>query len=262
MRLLAPIFAAMLLCSASFVHAESRSPKAGDVPAGFEQYLVYMATGTVPFAPHPDPEITGCGTSLFCDGDYFHHTIMGRDADEVEAEAARAKAYFVDRFGIDVDAMVAAGRMRFFSFFLDPRGEYRAYTVAGRRAPAEGWVVRDGGFIAEVVDPAGIELGGDFANSGLPPLPFGGLMLFGNYNILATGKNGKRQREMVISYRSGMPMIANGWGEFVINCELSLNDFASGVHGGKAQGMGLVLPGPGGLTLSWRNVLTMGSAKL
>jgi hypothetical protein len=252
------IFAAMLLCLSLNTRAEQRADSLGKVPAGFDQYLVYMATGTVPFAPHPNPDITGCGTSLFCDGDYFHEVIMGRDAAEVEAEAERAKTYFAGRFGLDVDALEAAGRMRFFSFFLDPRGEYRAYTIAGRRPPVEGWVIRDGGFVAEVLDPAGVELGGDFANSGLPPVPMGGLLVYGNYNILATNKSGKRKREIVIGYRSDMPMVANSWGELVINCQLSLDDFAYGIHGGKAQGMGLVNPTPNGLALSWRNVLTIG----
>ena len=255
-QLLLVLLTAALCAAATTTTATER--QSGPVPAGFDHYLVFMATGTVPFAPHPDPEITGCGTSLFCDGDYFHRTIMGRSTQEIDAEAARAKSYFKARFGVDVDALVASGRVRFFSFFLDPRGEYRAYTIAGVRIPADGWVVRDGGFAVEVLDPLGIELGGEFVGSGLPPVPPGGLLVFGNYNILAT--NGNRSREVTISYRAEMPMIANSWGELVVNCQLSSDDFADGTNDGKAQGMGLVSAGPAGLTLSWRNVLTIGTA--
>ena len=252
------LFTAALCAVATLMPASARD--SGPVPAGFDQYLVYMATDTVPFAPHPDPEITGCGTSLFCDGDYFHRTIMGRSTDQIQLEEARAKSYFNARFGMDVDALVAAGRARFFSFFLDPRGEYRAYTMAGQRVPAEGWVVRDGGFAFEVLDPLGVELGGEFVGAGLPPIPPGGLLVFGHYNILATNPAGNRERTVVISYRSDMPMVPNSWGEFVINCQLSTNDFASGTNDGKAQGVGLVIPGATGLSLSWRNVLTIGTA--
>ncbi|MDJ0941582.1 MAG: hypothetical protein QNJ00_17595 [Woeseiaceae bacterium] len=259
MRPLSIILVSAVLLSLT---ADAQADRRG-VPAGFDQYLVYMATGTVPFASHPNPAITGCGMSLFCDGDYFHRNIMGRTTGEIEAEAARAKEYFSARFGVNVDDLVAAGRLRFFSFFLDPRGEYRAYTIAGKRVPASGWVVRDGGFAAEVVDPAGIELAGEFAGLGLPPIPMGGLLVFGDYNILATSPWGKRKRnrEIVISYRSDMPMIANNWGELVINCQLSTDDFEDGTNDGKAQGMGTVSPTPYGLTLNWRNVLTIGEPR-
>lgn len=253
-RLLACIvLMASLLFTAHSAHARGQA-----LPDGFENYLVYMATGTIPFAPHPNPGITGCGGGLFCDGDYFHKTIMGRTDAQIDLEGQRAKDYFYARFGLNVDALVADGRLAFDSFMIDPRGEYRAYTKSGAKAPSEGWVVRDGGFIATVLDPNGIELGGEFQGAGLPPISPGGLILFGNYNILETKPNGKHGQAFSISYRSDMPMITNDWGELIVNCQISLDEFASGSHSGKAQGMGLVFAGPGGLTLSWRNVLTIG----
>ena len=228
------------------------------LPDGFSDYLVYMATGTIPFTPHPNAQISGCGTSLFCDGDYFQTVIMGRSQAEVDVERQRAKDYFLTRFGVDVDTLEADQRIVFSSFFLDPRGEYRAYTAANEKAPSEGWVVRDGGFVLTVLDPNGIELGGEFEGLGLPPIPAGGLLLYGDYNILISKQGKKKSRTKVISYRSDMPMVANLWGELVVNCQISPDSFATNQHAGKAQGMGLVIPGATGLTLSWRNVLTLG----
>jgi hypothetical protein len=185
---------------------------------------------------------------------------MGRSQAEIDMEEQRAKEFMEDRFGLIVDDLVDAGRLAFQSFFLDPRGEYRAYSVADAKVRSEGWVVRDGGFLAIVEDPAGIELGGDFAGLDLPPIPLGGIVLTGNYNIQTTNPEGFPKGEIIVSYRSGMPMVANAWGEFVINCQISLDDFADGENSGKAQGMALVLPAPegAGLAMSWRNVLTIG----
>ncbi|MBT8079527.1 MAG: hypothetical protein KJO31_13190 [Gammaproteobacteria bacterium] len=233
------------------------------VPAGFDHYAVFMATGKIPFSSHPNPQITGCGLSIFCDGAYFHEVIMGRDAAEIAVEAQRAKDYFLSRFGVDVDALVAAGRMDFFSFYLDPRGDYRMYTLAGTRVPSRGWEVRDGGFAAMVTDPNGVELSGEFQGQGLV-MPPEGLLVWGSYNVLATNARKKPITEIVIDYRSEMPMIGNNWGELVVNCQLSLDAFQDGELSGKAQGMGTVIPTSdfSGLRLNWRNVLTLGGLDL
>jgi hypothetical protein len=235
----------------------AREQHAPPDPHGFNDYAVFMATGTVPFEPHPIPEISGCGGFIFCDGKYFHEVIMGRDATEIDQEAAKAKEYFLDRFGIDVDNPALAGRVDFSSFYLDPRANYRIYTMAGEKIPAHGWEIRDGGFVALVIDPEGVELGGEFTGSGLAIQP-GGMLVYGNYNIQKTNSHGKPKGEIVYSYRSDMPMIVNDWGELVVNCQISIDGFTDGEHDGKAQGMGLPLvPDAHGFTLSWRNVLTL-----
>ncbi|HSM54808.1 MAG TPA: hypothetical protein VK879_01535 [Candidatus Sulfomarinibacteraceae bacterium] len=46
------------------------------------------------------------------------------------------------------------------AFGQDPRTEYRAYKITGYRVPAEGWLVRDGGFIVNI--PAGTTLHGEY----------------------------------------------------------------------------------------------------
>ena len=233
------------------------------VPDGFDDYAVYMATGTIPFSPHPNPEITGCGASIFCDGNYFYDEIMGMDAAAIANEEQRAKDYFASRFGIDVGDLVASGRATFSSFFLDPRGEYRLYTKANRKVSSEGWVVRDGGFALTFLDPNGVPLGGEFDGLGLV-VPADSLLVWGSYNVQSTNPNGKNKEAIIYDYRSEMPMIANDWGELVVNCQLSITDFASNEKDGKAQGMGTVSLSSdfSGLVLNWRNVLTIGGLDL
>ena len=65
--------------------------------------------------------------------------------------------------------------------------------------------------------------------------------------------------EIIVDYRSAMPMIASDFGEFVINCRISTDAFDYGGRDGKARGMGLLLLNETvtEFTLSWRNVLTI-----
>lgn len=55
-------------------------------------------------------------------------------------------------------------------------------------------------------------------------------------------------------------MIANDFGEFVVNCQIPTDAFDDGARDGKAQGMEPVLVDETSLemTLSWLNVLTIG----
>lgn len=243
--------------------ANMKDLSAQATPKSLQDYAVFMANGTIPFEPHPNPAITGCGGFIFCDGDYFHRVIMGRDEYETEQESLKARSYFANRFGVDVDNPANVGKIQFFSFYLDPRGNYRVYSMAKEAVPPRGWEIRDGGFAAMVIDPDGFELGGDFAGSGLV-MPPEGMLVYGNYNILARPEKPRahrtirRNRQIIYSYRSDMPMITNDWGELVVNCQISVDGFLDGELDGKAQGMGLPLvPDQSGFTLSWRNVLTI-----
>lgn len=226
------------------------------VPATFTNYLVFMANGSVPIGA-PSPDVPGCGLTnfIFCDGQWYQENIMKRTQGEIDTEVARAKAYWLTRFGLDADAPANIGRLVFFSWSMDPRVNYRVYTIAGMKLPSEGWAVRDGGFALQVIDPNGIELGGDMTGQVAPP---GALLLYGNYNIQKTKADGTPDGEIVIAYRSDTPMITNNWNELTINCQLSTDGFADGTNSGKAQGMGLPLtPTPQGtFETNWRSVLT------
>ena len=65
--------------------------------------------------------------------------------------------------------------------------------------------------------------------------------------------------EIIVDYRSAMPMIASDFEEFVINCQISTDAFDCGGRDGKARGMGLVLLNVTftEMTVSWLNVMTI-----
>jgi hypothetical protein len=135
---------------------------------------------------------------------------------------------------------------------FDPRNEYRAYVVSDERVPSSGWVVRDGGWSAIVVEPDGFTLDGEFAGIHVPQ---GTAFAFGDYNILRTLPSGKAIEPILIHYESGGPIIPNAdkHGGFMFRCDLFSEEFGHGL----AQGIvaGVTLP-DGRFQQNVRNVLT------
>lgn len=132
----------------------------------------------------------------------------GRSDAEIEQDRANAIEFFQQRFGIDV---VDNENVMFTSFTFDPRNEYRAYVVAGRDVPPEGWVVRDGGWSVAVTNPDGLTLGGEYEGVQVPQ---GSMMVFGDYNIDVPGED-----PIIIHYQSGGPIIPTDQG-IQFHCEL------------------------------------------
>lgn len=196
-------------------------------PLGFDQSILYYGTGVMDFSKDsPRPGITGCRDGMFCTGLYFQKAIMRRSDAEIAALEQEAKQFFYNRFGIAVDDWVRAGLIRFRPWTLHPDFDYRAYMYRGKfephtDVPLQGWVVRDGGWIAEVIAPEGVTLDKEFKGLRLPK---GASVLRGNYNILATDAHGRPLREIVINYRSLLPIIPREDGSFLFRCELDADD--------------------------------------
>jgi hypothetical protein len=224
------LMSVLLLVSALFAGtALAQEPQ---VPSGFDQLLVYMAAGT--FDPN-DPDYQAP------DGDFWHREIMGRSDDEIAQNRTEAVEFFKTRFGIDPDN---DDSVMFQSFMVDPRNEYRAYVVADREVPAEGWVVRDGGWSLAVMNPEGLTLGGDFEGVSVPQ---GSMMVFGDYNI-DTGAE-----PIIIHYQSGEPIVPQAAGWIAFRCELISEEFGQGL----AQGISARVTLENGLVnANIRNVLT------
>lgn len=208
-------------------------------PAGYDKYLIYIADGVyAPSEPYPDSRITGCGPSPFCDGDYFHKEIMGRDDYEIQTLEAEAKEYFRVQFGVDVDDPANAGRLVFRSFMLDPRLNYHVISASGEQVPSEGWRVRDGGWATIFVDPDGFDLGGNSSGQHVPP---GTMVVFGDYNIQNVkrhkdeegGGNSKRG-PIVIRYRSIEPQLPT---DRSFQCEVLHDEYGSGLVRGRVEVM-------------------------
>jgi len=172
-------------------------------PVGFNQTLVFMATGAFdPANASPYPGLEGCdsGTEL-CDGHYFQSHIMGRNQQQIADRAQESKDYFLSRFGVDTDALLAEGRIEWVSFFINPDYEYRVHFATGLSPDKDGWIIRDGGFAILVVDPNGIELGGEFTGHRAELL---NVLMYGEYSILQTHPN-HPPKQQIVQYRSSEP---------------------------------------------------------
>lgn len=211
------------LSLALFATSSGTAASAPPSPEPFGKYLVYSAAGVFDEAIPP------------AEGDlaeWFHRDIMGRDSSEVETERAAADAYFTETFG----AAYTPGSL--FAFGLDPRNEYRVYFISGMKVPAEGWVVRDGGFMAILDD--------------------GSMVVYGDYNIKVTrpGAGSPDPEPLIIHYESLDPIHSHADDSIYFRCVLSSDAFED-FGGGLAQGVSAPHTLPDGRTVAnIRNVLT------
>ncbi len=205
---------------AGIVGADTAPPP----PAPFGKYLVYSAAGVY------DPSIPPAEGDL---AHWFHYVVMGRDDAAFAAERAAADAYFAATFG----GLYTPGSL--VAFGQDPRVGYTAYFISGEKVPPEGWVVRDGGFRANLSD--------------------GTFVVYGNYNIKVTKKSGDGGPDpapIIIHYESADPIHMHPDGSGYFRCRLrsdSFDDFG----GGLAQGVFASKTLPDGRVVSnIRNILT------
>jgi len=236
----------------------SISAEAGQwTPDGFRGYMVFMASGVLDATnTSPQPGITGCDP-MFCDGEYFQTQIMGRSDYEFAEFTSAAKAFFLMRFGLDVDDPANAGRIGLRLFMTNPDWQYRVFEMSGYKVPPQGWRVRDGGYALQVIDPAGVELGGEFAGIHAPQ---GSLFFYGEYNILTSSdtpdhaRKGKgassdgAAKEVIVLFKSNVPGRMNADGSVALRCDLESDQWGHGfatvtvanvdLGGNRIQGVG------------------------
>jgi hypothetical protein len=176
---------------------------------------------------------------------------MGRTPEQVAADRAAAKQFFLERFGLDFtktepdeQGIERIPGALFQGFMFSPKANYRAYTISEESVAPEGWVVRDGGWRIELEQD--MLLFGKYRGNEGKLVPAGTSFVFGNYNILA--ERLKSNEEIVIHYESGGPIFANADGVTSFICDLSHPKWGKG----KARG-GVSSP------LVIRNVLTFPS---
>lgn len=210
-------------------------------PDNFGFQLVYMQDGVY------DPSVPPAEGDL---AEWFHQEIMGRSDAEIEAERAAAEAYFQEQFGETLGEL--------FAFGVDPRDEYRVYSITGLRVPSEGWEVRDGGFRLDIQDDGsgGETLHGVYGGEEGKWVPEGALVVFGEYNIDVKQWNGQDDPDdIIIHYESAEPIVPSDEGMF-FRCHLSSDSFDD--HGGGlAQGVSAPQTTVDGLKVSnVRTILT------
>lgn len=178
------------------------------------------------------------------DGVDFFKNVLGLSDEEIEESRQQAIAFYQQRFGLDVNDP----RLYFTGFQIDPAVNYRAVMISGeiRRTPRrDGYPIVDGGWGLAVMDPEGVDLGGEFEGVHVPA---GTLFAKGTYLI----KGGKHGKDITVNYRSRGPMQPVGTGG-VIDCEISHPDLGQGVAWGYFELHAL----PNNLTTAQvRNVLT------
>jgi len=182
-----------------------------EAPEGFDKYIVYSAAGR--FNPDIKPAEGDLAT-------WFHKDVMGRTNEEIATAKAEAAEYFQAQFGPNLPAPMPFG--------LDPRVEYRAYVISGESVPAEGYVVRDGGFM--IVLQKATVLFGRYGGDKGKVVPAGTMLVYGTYNI-DRSPNGKEP--LLIQYRSASPVIPHPLeAGFKFDCIAISEEFGRG----RAQG--------------------------
>lgn len=178
------------------------------------------------------------------DGIRFFKEEMGYSDEEIEANRLAAIDFYQGRFGLDA---INNPSVHLTSFELDPAADYRVLLASGKNMnPGKGWPIIDGGWALAVVDPNGVDLGGDFAGTHVPA---GTMFTHGGSYVI---KRGKHKKDIVINYQSRGPMQPVGRGG-AINCEVTSSEFGNGVSWGYFE----VHPLSNGQTAAQvRNVLT------
>lgn len=174
--------------------------------------------------------------------DFFKNT-MGYSDEEIAENKQAAIEFYQERFGLDA----SDPRLYLTGFQIDPAADYRAVLVSGKkRNPGKGYPIIDGGWALAVVDPAGIDLGGDFAGTHVPA---GTMFAHGGSYVI---KRGGSRKDIIINYKSRGPMQPVGRGG-VINCEVSSDKFGEGVAWGYFEFHALA---NGQIAAQVRNVVT------
>lgn len=202
----------MFLCSLSF----AESFKSGHFFSWFEKKEVMNSIN--PPDGHNGFLVIGANENVplemveRVDGTFFHEEIMGRRGEDLEKHKQEALDFFAKRYG--VENADASSDVFFGSFQVEPFSNYKAYIVSDEDVPLSGWVVRDGGWMVQVINPNGLTLGGEFDGEVVPP---GTFMVYGDYNIDAgcnhvVRRNGQcyDKKEIIMSYQSLRPVLVGG----------------------------------------------------
>lgn len=203
------------------------------VPDGFDQYLVYMAQ------PRSVEEPTVVNFETFKE---FQAEVYGRDEAAVAAFREEAIAFYEGRFGLDFsdaevqeDGSQSIEGATLVPSFVAPETEYRAYTIGGLRVPSEGHVVRDSSF--NVMLEPGVTLQGEYGGTAGRVAEDGGMLAFGDYNILIPGPGASgNDDEIQIRFQSTGPIVANADGVMTFVCDLIHEQW------GEGQARGIVTP--------------------
>lgn len=155
--------------------------------------------------------------------DAFFTDRLGWSTDDIDAVRSDAKAHMAKRYGIDVDGLVAEGRMQWLELHIDPRANYRAYALPGYAIGPEGWTIHEITLSAIAIDPKGIELGGPYAGARFGPGPVGA---YGYYQVEPDDND---LDPLVIQYQTNGLMGTSFDGRNLLFCEMTSDALGTGL---------------------------------
>lgn len=223
---------ALLLLALAEGNAVADSNK---TPTDLDKMLVYIST--TPFTP---VDGTFMVDGMMGDGMHFQKEVLKRTDEEIAQDRNNAIDFFQSRFGISV----TDPRVHFSGFEILPELEYRAVVISGENVPPKGWPVHDGGWMVIVMDPHGIDLGGEFAGTHVTP---GTMFVHANYLI------DKKPTPVLLNYQAKRPIVPDTYGSFQVNCEIFSEQYGNG------QAIGGTLPvalPDGRMLINTRNIIT------
>lgn len=250
-------FAIAIALVASFAvpeSADARRPyqlqekcSAAPLVDGFKKQITMIADGTV-----ADPN------QLLLDPTPIWTDDFGWSADYIAEYREDASDFFVTKFGLDGDALMADGRAIFIPFYFNPDIAYRAISVSGESVGSEGWQLIDTGWTLMITDPNGVTIPPDVEMFGGLHMPPGAFLLFGDYHLRPTDVQDRCPRRyrpdpITIHYESGCPIIPGMMGIVTFVCDLSHPEWGDGIAAGVS------IPHPtedGGLRFDNRNIIT------
>ncbi len=184
---------------------------------------------------NPPPQDYSTAITLIADGAYdpadpngpvqptfeqVQREAWGFDDAAIAQWSADADAFFLDRFGIDVDDPALVERISVGDYVVDSRANYRVIAMSDRLVPPEGWPTSDASRAIFVIDPAGLELGGEFEGI---VAPAGAALTFGRYVI-----HPDEGEPIHIDFQSANYMGFTTVGTGVAHCELFSDTFGVG----------------------------------
>ncbi|MEM6926704.1 MAG: hypothetical protein AAF602_07250 [Myxococcota bacterium] len=179
-------------------------------------YGLFLADGEFDPLEPSDPPATFEG---------FFTERLGWSSDDIADAREAGKAFFADAYGIDVDAEVTAGRLQWLEYRVDPRANYRVVALPDRIVPPEGWLIHEVAMSAIVIDPAGMTLGGPYAEVWVPPGPVGA---FGYYQFDAVDDDGN-DPSIVIDYHTDGVMGTTVDGRNLLYCAMESDQLGTGL---------------------------------
>ncbi len=151
---------------------------------------------------------------------------FGHSEAEIEAERSAATAFFEQTYGVDIDGLVAAGRVQLVEYRMDPGADYRVRALPDRPVQAEGWPIDDLALSLAVVDPGGVELAGDYLGITAPP---GVLAVTGFYVFDALDADGAYDETVVIRYHSDGVAATSLDGRSLFFCAMESEQLGTGL---------------------------------